>query len=632
MQQKIDKLFETAANAQSKEKYKVAFNLYRGLFELSADHPEANFKMGDLAVAIGKPEQALAFFEAALRRTPTNLLFWISYIGALSQLGMIGRAKQMLTEAETLGLDETSIFTLKKLLVETTRALKCKTNILESTSLSQATKSAARMVKEGKNKQAISIYIDILEKFPQNRQALSGLEKLAPMDVNRSAMIPREPPKETVEKVQKLLQDGKFHSLIKLNAQLLHDYPDSISINTAEGTARRALLQYDLALESFNKVLKVNPESANTYFNIGVCYLELHDIEAAEKNFKAAIKIDENLPEVYRHWVYMKKMTHQDEIFSKMEKIYKESELSINQRSNLCFALAKAYEDTKNFEESFQYLSEGNALRKEYLKYDISQDEELFEKIYEWNGLVETEKLQLANQTIGFAPIFILGMPRSGTSLVEQILSSHSMVGAAGEFPYISNFSNSVIHDIVQPSRSAFEEFAKTYETGARRITNNEHYITDKFPLNFKYINIIFTLFPNAKIINTNRDARAVCWSNFKQYFANDGLGYTYNIEDTVAYYKMYKKLMQFWYEKFGNRIYNLNYDRLVSNQEEETRKLADYVGLDWQDAMLAPHKNKRIVKTASINQVRKAVYKGSSDKWRAFAPFLETYFSKLDD
>nr|WP_319486521.1 sulfotransferase [uncultured Cohaesibacter sp.] len=630
MHQTIETLFKAATEAQARERYKDAFRLYRKLFEICADHPEANYHMGDLSVAVCKPEQSLVFYEAALRQRPETLLFWISYIGALSQLGMINKAKGMLIEAERLGLDDPSLFTLKKLLVETTRAMNNKSSILDETSLSNALASADKMAKGGQIRQALKIYCDILEKHPGNNRARANYQKLAPAELNRMSMIPREPPERIVKTIQTLLQEGQFHGLLKHAARLVHDYPASVALNTAEGSARRALLQHEQAISCFRKVLDVKPKSASTHFNIGVCHMEMQNPEAAEESFKTALHLDETLTETYRHWVMMRKIAPNDEILSSMKRLYKNEALSIDQRCSLCFALAKAHEDLKDHDRSFRYLSEGNALRKRSLNYDLSQDQELFEAIYDWDNKCEAASLQPVGKNPDFTPVFILGMPRSGTSLVEQILSCHSKVGAAGEFPYISNFSNAILQSKVCPSEADMNAFREKYIAGVKRIAGGNAFITDKFPLNFKYLNIIFTLFPTARIVNVNRDPKAICWSNFKQYFSGSGLGYTYDISDTVAYYTMYRKLMGYWYEKFGNRVYNLDYELLVSNQEDESRKLAHYVGLEWEDAMLAPQENKRIVQTASLHQVRQAVYKGSSNQWKAYERHLQDHFSSL--
>ena len=165
----------------------------------------------------------------------------------------------------------------------------------------------------------------------------------------------------------------------------------------------------------------------------------------------------------------------------------------------------------------------------------------------------------------------------------------------------------------------------------ALKIKSNGNFIVvDKMPQNFLYIGLIFSAFPDAKVIHVNRDPAAICWSNYKHYFTSEGLGYAYDIDDTVRYFGLYKDLMQFWRSYYGDRIYELNYDNLTVNQEQETRSCIHYLGLKWESECLSPQKNKRSVRTASQQQVRQKVYQGSSKQWHKFEPFLNGKLDKL--
>ena len=151
-------------------------------------------------------------------------------------------------------------------------------------------------------------------------------------------------------------------------------------------------------------------------------------------------------------------------------------------------------------------------------------------------------------------------------------------------------------------------------------------------PQNFLYVGLIFSAFPDAKVIHVNRDPAATCWSNYKQYFESKGLGYNYDLDDLVRYFGLYKDLMQFWLGHYGDRIYNLNYDNLTINQDDETRRLIQYLGLEWENDCLSPQHNKRSVRTASQQQVRQKVYQGSSQQWRKFEPYLNGTFDQLTE
>ena len=178
----------------------------------------------------------------------------------------------------------------------------------------------------------------------------------------------------------------------------------------------------------------------------------------------------------------------------------------------------------------------------------------------------------------------------------------------------------------------ALLDFRKHYLGALVKHSNGRSIVMDKMPQNFQYIGLIFLVFPNAKVIYVNRNPAATCWSNYKRHFASKGLGYSYNLDDMVTYYGLYKDLMQFWQGHYGDRIYNLDYDSLTTNQEKETRTLLQYLGLLWEEACISPQNNKRSVRTASQQQVRQRVYQGSSQDWRKFEPYLNGAFDQLNE
>ena len=221
-------------------------------------------------------------------------------------------------------------------------------------------------------------------------------------------------------------------------------------------------------------------------------------------------------------------------------------------------------------------------------------------------------------------------MPRSGTTLVEQIISSHSEVTGGGELDYISRFGTTLATGLTTPTLEDTSLLRERYLAELSELAYGKAFITDKTPDNFKYIALICAAIPEAKIIHVQREPKATCWSNFKHYFTSQGYGYCYNLVDTVRYYGLYTELMHFWDQYYSDRIYNLNSERLTEAQELETRRLIEYLGLKWEDSCLAPQDNKRSVKTASQLQVRQKVYKGSSQSWRKYEPFLNGVFDQL--
>ena len=220
-------------------------------------------------------------------------------------------------------------------------------------------------------------------------------------------------------------------------------------------------------------------------------------------------------------------------------------------------------------------------------------------------------------------------MPRSGTSLVEQIISSHNEVFGAGELEVLAEFSVEELKkyfslkDVKFPDES-FLSIRKNYLNSIDKLDTSKKIITDKMPLNFRFIGFILGAFPEAKIVHLNRDARATCWSIYKYFFKSDGHGFAHNFEDLFSYYSLYLNLMDFWREIYPNKIYDISYESLTTNQEVETRKLLKYCNLEWDENCLSFHKNKRAVKTTSALQVRQKMYQGSSEAWKKYESFIK--------
>ena len=305
--------------------------------------------------------------------------------------------------------------------------------------------------------------------------------------------------------------------------------------------------------------------------------------------------------------------------------------------------MAKASEDIKDYEVSFNYLVEGNRLRKKELNYTIDTDRRLFSKIKDIFVRGDSTPGDITNEQASISPIFIVGMPRSGTTLVEQILASHSKVHGAGELEVMNKIVAPVLSNIVEhngnlETKTLSTEQAITirdnYLKALTALIVPEKIITDKMPINFQWVGFILSAFPHAKIIHLNRDPRAVCWSIYKHNFTSkgNGNGYAYDLDDLVEFYKLYTDLMSFWHEQYPSRIYDIGYEALTENQEEETRNLLEYCDLEWENQCLDFHKTKRAVKTASSVQVRKSMYQGSSEAWRKYEEWLQPLIDNLRD
>ena len=314
------------------------------------------------------------------------------------------------------------------------------------------------------------------------------------------------------------------------------------------------------------------------------------------------------------------------------------SALSEPDRIHLYFALGKVYGDVDQYDRCFNCLEKGNRLRSKQLGYTIDKDRILFAKIKE---LFSAESLALnaeGDSDTSIQPFFIIGMPRSGTSLVEQILASHSKVHGAGEleamarlaFPIISGQSNEDSNEEAILSRRKIESLHNGYLETLTSLNVPETIIVDKMPGNFRFVGLILSAFPNAKIIHLDRDPIATCWSIYKHFFSSKGNGYAYDMDNLAEYYRLYRGLMSFWRGLFPKGIYELSYEDLTENQEEQSRKLLEFCELDWEEQCLNFYQTKRAVRTASSVQVRQKMYKGSSEAWRKYESHLQPLINGL--
>ena len=226
-------------------------------------------------------------------------------------------------------------------------------------------------------------------------------------------------------------------------------------------------------------------------------------------------------------------------------------------------------------------------------------------------------------------------MPRSGTTLVEQIISSHSKVFGAGELPYLSkilskNFFNKSelskekVRNILTENNEEIDRISNEYLDYIDKFNTKENNITDKAPLNFRWIGFIKVLFPNSKIIHCTRNPKDNCLSLFKNIFEG-GLNFSYDQKTLGTFYNLYSDLMIFWNQKFSSFIHEANYEKILSNQLEESKKIIEFCGLDWEEECLNFHENKAPIKTMSTAQARKPLYKSSLNSYEKFSPYLET-------
>ena len=431
------------------------------------------------------------------------------------------------------------------------------------------------------------------------------------------------------------LSQGQLDNALKSFEWAVAYGPEYAEAHNSLGAALQELKQFEKAKVSFKKAVALNPQYAQGLHNLAIICEIINLPDEASEYYEKALAVEPNYAEAYRNQSRTKKYTKNDPQIAQMQSIYSNDNLSISDKVHINFALAKVNEDLGNQKDFFKHLDEGSRLRKKQLNYNINETEEFHSSLVR---LFSEDKPKIKKLSLGpldIRPIFIVGMPRSGTSLVEQIISSHHSVHGAGELNnfknvvtpalknYIGNLTNTINEDDLLSIR-------KNYIKSLMDLNVSEKIITDKMPVNFRMIGLILTAIPEAKIIHLTRNPKATCWSNYKHYFANEN-GFTFDQEDLARFFILYQELMGFWHKSFPNKIHDISYERLTTHQEDETQKLLKYCELDWDNNCLNFHKNTRAVHTASASQVRQKMYQGSSDAWKKYEKFLQPLIMGLN-
>jgi hypothetical protein len=322
-----------------------------------------------------------------------------------------------------------------------------------------------------------------------------------------------------------------------------------------------------------------------------------------------------------------------------MLKLHQKADLDIASRIHLAFALAKASEDIGDYPQAFKYLKSGNDLRFGEFNYDIGSDKALIENIIQAFSGEAMSGLQI-NAESSNRPIFIVGMPRTGTSLVEKIIARHSDVYVAGELEYMfalgtSRFlgesNNFEFQSLDSYAQSTFEMVGKTYLEQIALLNDQASRVTDKMPFNMMMIGLIRLALPNAKIIHCVRDAKDTCLSIFKQNFTTGNYRFAYNLKTVAQFHNQYRKLMRHWRESMPGTIHDISYESLTQNPEYEIRELLSACDLDFQESCLHFEKTDAVVRTASAFQVRQPMYTSSIGLWEKYEQFLGPMLDELE-
>lgn len=465
--------------------------------------------------------------------------------------------------------------------------------------------------------QASFLYQRVLHMEPDNITALNGLGIIA-MDAGMLS-----------------LSVDFFNSAYKVN-------PDHLTVNKNLGLAYTKLSYYDEAMLHYNHMLELDNNNSEVHGELARLYLQVGNMKLALDHYKSAFYLCPDDPRNFHGLVQLDIKSITPDIINTIENILLKTDLSLEVRSSFYFALGTVYDALGKYDEAFANYSVANISKGMTFKQTEHEDH--------ITGLIDTftpeffDKYSSCDSSSSEQPVFIVGMPRSGTTLVEQILATHTDIYAAGELNLIGNIAKKLnisqdqeIIDSATLEDSAVDVLQNLSRFYINDINNlalhdgrrNPLRITDKLPMNFMYLGLIALLFPNAHIVHCRRNPLDVSLSCYFQNFAANH-AYASDLENIAVYYQQYERLMSYWKKVLPLTIHTVDYEAMVSDTESTSKKIIEYLGLDWQGNCTNFYKTNRHVNTASLVQVRKKIYRTSIDRWQNYDKYIHILKNKL--
>jgi tetratricopeptide (TPR) repeat protein len=393
------------------------------------------------------------------------------------------------------------------------------------------------------------------------------------------------------------------------------------------------------ALAVFREALAIRPKDADLLHGLGVGLMEKGSLGEAAEHFRQALAVDPGMARAWLMLTQVKRQQERDAELAGMEAQHAKAPEGSLARMQLSFGLGKANDDLKDYGRAFDYFAEGNAIRRTGIDYNAGKTRSEFETmnaVFDKTFFDEHKPSGIADDT----PIFVVGMPRSGTTLVEQIIASHSQVYGAGELSILKTavgkqfppgMKGGFPAGIATMPDKAYAEAGQAYLDMLHARYPGFRHVTDKMPGNFLLVGFIHLMLPEAKIIHCARDAAATCLSIYKVHFRGDSHRYGYDLGELADFHNLYTDIMAHWRTVLPGVVHDVRYEDFVADQEGQTRALIAHLGLPWDEAVLSFHKTDRPVRTASAAQVRQPMYQGSVDLWKRYGDRLKPLLDRLD-
>ncbi|MEX0734342.1 MAG: sulfotransferase [Steroidobacteraceae bacterium] len=580
--------------------------LLRRTVEVEPAYAKGHEELGRSLLQLGRFEEAIDRLRKALELDPKLQSAQLTLVHALTESGRAEEAEELMQA------------------------------FLRADPARELTAKAAEHHRAGRLEDAESIYREILRRDPRNLEALRLLALIA-INVEHYGQA-EQLLKRAVEIAPDFLAAWidlsraqlerldlpAAHASIERAAQL-NPRSANVQIHVANVQARSG--RHDQAIETYRRAIELKPDLPAGYLGLGNTLKTVGRQAEAIDAYRRATVLRPDLSEAWWSLSNLKTFRFEDGDIEAMERQLELPAISDEGRVQFCFALAKAHEDSGNYRSAFELYERGNRTRRALENYDPVQTEVINERI------VDVFDADFLARHAGRghpdpAPIFVVGLPRSGSTLIEQILASHSQVDATHELPEVGRLIQQINRDrddrVAYPEAvrdfadEAWAALGRSYIEQTRQYCRDAPYFIDKMPNNFACIGLLSLALPNAKFINTRRHPLDTCLSCYKQLFAR-GQPFTYDLIELGEYYLQYDRMMAHWHAVLPGRVLDVHYESVVADQHAQTRRLLEFCGLLWEDACLRYYETERAIRTASSEQVRRPIYGDSVGKWRHY-------------
>lgn len=617
--ERIEALYLMAVAYRFQQKFDKALKSTQQLIDLAPDHARARQERGYCYIAKGQHEHAKVNFSEAVKINPALLASWQNL--------------QRMHGSKTL--DKTQQLELRNANIQ----------IDYLKQLPHELMAVSEMIHDGELVKAENLCRSYLQ---NNKHHVEGMRLLAEIGIRLKIYDDAEfllescveiAPENIMARAQYLsllITLGKYRLAKEQSDYLLKKQPDNFRFLIATGSVLVGLGQIDAGISLFQNALLKDPNRPGVFLELGHALKTKGDFEQAVKAYQKAYSLKRGYGEAYWSLANTKTYKFTDNEIADIRTLLADDTLSQDDHAHLNFAIGKALEDRKKYNDSFEHYKKGNAIKKQLTGYSNEMTEHQVDQQIDYC----TTELFKSKAKFGIedpAPIFILGLPRAGSTLLEQILASHSKIDGTMELPNILGLAmrlrgrvatHSVKKDSDYPKNlseideSYFKRFGEQYIKETQVYREGAPFFIDKMPNNFLHIGLIKLILPNAKIIDARRAPLSCCFSGFKQLFA-EGQDFTYGLEEIGGYYNSYLKLMEHWNKVLPGFVLTVQHEDVVDDLEKQVRRILGFCGLEFEQPCLEFYKTKRNIKTPSSEQVRQPIYSSAIQQWENFESHL---------